>query len=324
METSHLTNGWLALVFLAFTLGMRHGLDPDHLATIDGLARFNARRDRKVARWCGFLFSAGHGAVIVAVSLLVGALAAPWEAPLWAEDLGAWISIGILTALGLVNLRAVITTPTHEAVHIVGIKGRFLGRLQETANPLLIFGIGALFALSFETLSQVGLYALAAAQLGGWRHALALSVAFMLGMMATDGINGLWISRLMRRNDRIGLLASRVMGLTIALLSLAVAAFGLAKYLSPGIAAWSEGKAGYFGWGIVAAIFLVFVGGLGVSRLRSMRSSCRAVEHSPAQENVMSDAGNENDTSAARHAASMKWKKISMDEKIAAARGVEG
>lgn len=276
MEATHLTNDWLALVFLAFTLGMKHGLDADHLATIDGLARFNARHNRKVVRWCGFLFSAGHGAVIVAVSLLVETLAARWEVPHWAEDLGAWISIGILTLLGLVNLRAVLMTPTHELVHIVGIKGRFLGHLQQTANPLLIFSIGALFALSFETLSQISLYALAAAQFGGWRHALALSVAFMLGMMATDGINGLWISHLMRRTDQIALLASRIMGLTIAALSLVVAAFGLAQYLSPNIAAWSVGKALYFGWGVVAVIAVSFAAGLGVARLRSTHSSCQS------------------------------------------------
>lgn len=276
METTSLTNSWLALMFLAFTLGMKHGLDADHLATIDGLARFNARRNRKVARWCGFLFSAGHGAVIITGSLLVWILAARWEVPPWAEDLGAWISIGILTLLGLVNLRAVLMTPTHEVVHSVGIKGRFLGHLQQTANPLLIFSIGALFALSFETLSQINLYALAAAQFGGWRHALALSVAFTLGMMATDGINGLWISRLMRRTDQIAPLASRVMGLTVAALSLVVAAFGLAQYVSPDIAAWGEAKALYFGWGVVAVIAVSFVAGLGVSRLRSMDSSCQS------------------------------------------------
>jgi nickel/cobalt transporter (NiCoT) family protein len=280
METAHLTNDWLVLMFLAFSLGMKHGLDADHLATIDGLARFNARRNRKVARWCGVLFSAGHGAVIVGVSLLVGILAAHWEVPHWAEDLGAWISIGILVLLGLVNLRAVLMTPTHEVVHTVGVKGRFLGRLQQTANPLLIFCIGALFALSFETLTQVNLYALAAAQFGGWRHALALSVAFMLGMMATDGINGLWISHLMRRTDQIAPLASRVMGLTVAALSLIVAAFSGAQYLSSSIAAWSEGKALYFGWGVVALIAVSFAAGLAVTRSRRCIRGVRAAERS--------------------------------------------
>lgn len=41
---------WFALLGLVFMLGLRHGLDADHLATIDGLTRFNAPRRR---RWLG-------------------------------------------------------------------------------------------------------------------------------------------------------------------------------------------------------------------------------------------------------------------------------
>ena len=45
------------LIMLAVVLGMKHGMDADHLATIDGLTRFNASAGRKkLARLCGFLF----------------------------------------------------------------------------------------------------------------------------------------------------------------------------------------------------------------------------------------------------------------------------
>ncbi|HVB82794.1 MAG TPA: hypothetical protein VNE82_22940 [Candidatus Binataceae bacterium] len=276
MEAIHLTNDWLALIGLALPLGMKHGLDPDHLATIDSWARFNGRHNKKVARWSGFLFSGGHGTVIIAISLVAGTLSGPWTVPHWTEAFGAWISIGILTLLGLVNLRAVLRTPTHEVVHSVGIKGRFLGRLQQTDNPLIMFGIGALFALSFETISQISLYALVAAQFGGWRHALALSAVFTFGMIATDGINGMWVSHLIHRSDQFAPLASRVMGLTVALLSLGVAAMGLAQNLSPSIAAWSDGKAPYFGWGIIAVIAVSFAVGLGLAHRRNPNSSYRS------------------------------------------------
>jgi hypothetical protein len=63
---------WVALAALAFTLGLKHGLDADHLATIDGLTRFNARARPAMARWCGALFSLGHGAVVVVVAVTVG------------------------------------------------------------------------------------------------------------------------------------------------------------------------------------------------------------------------------------------------------------
>ena len=39
-----------ALAALVFVLGMKHGFDADHLATIDGLTRYNARRNPALAR----------------------------------------------------------------------------------------------------------------------------------------------------------------------------------------------------------------------------------------------------------------------------------
>ena len=52
-----LPHDWLALALVVFLLGVKHGLDPDHLATIDGLTRFNAALRPRLARWSGFLFS---------------------------------------------------------------------------------------------------------------------------------------------------------------------------------------------------------------------------------------------------------------------------
>ena len=66
---AHLPTEWSTLCLLVFMLGMRHGLDADHLATIDGLTRFNSRSNPGLARWCGCWFSLGHGAVVVAIAL---------------------------------------------------------------------------------------------------------------------------------------------------------------------------------------------------------------------------------------------------------------
>jgi len=42
---------WTSLLILTFVLGMKHGFDADHLATIDGLTRYNARRRPGLARF---------------------------------------------------------------------------------------------------------------------------------------------------------------------------------------------------------------------------------------------------------------------------------
>lgn len=257
---------WIALASLVFVLGMKHGFDADHLATIDGLTRYNARRNPALARLCGALFSLGHGSVVLLIALFVSTLAAQWTVPAWMAAFGTWVSIAFLLALGTVNLNAVLRTDPAHLVRPVGLKGKLLGRLQRTSHPLLIALVGALFAFSFDTLSQAALFALTAAQYGGWAHALALGLLFMLGMLLTDGINGLWISRLIRRADQTALLASRVMGLVVAGVSLLVAFFGIARFLSPEVDAWSEGKELFFGLALVAIIALSFVLALRLTR----------------------------------------------------------
>src|SRR5260221_508570 len=102
---------WLALVGVVFLLGLKHGLDPDHLAAIDGLTRFNARARPVLARWSGLLFSAGHGVVVTLVAIAVATVATEWKAPRWLEDAGTWISIAFLATLGLANLAAVVRSP---------------------------------------------------------------------------------------------------------------------------------------------------------------------------------------------------------------------
>jgi high-affinity nickel-transport protein len=257
---------WSALCALVFLLGMKHGFDADHLATIDGLTRFNARRRPRLARLCGVLFSLGHGAVVVAIALAVSLLSAQWDAPHWLEASGAAISVLFLTALGLANLHAVLTAAPDEVVRPVGFKGRWLGGLAQSSHPLLIMTVGALFALSFDTVSQAALFAVTAEQFGGWQQALTLGLLFMLGMFATDGVNGLWISRLIRRSDEVARIASRVMGIAVSLLSLAVAALGVAKWTLPAVEAWSDGKELAFGIAVVLTIALSFIAALRLAR----------------------------------------------------------
>lgn len=263
----NLPHDWLALLALVFTLGMKHGLDPDHLAAIDGLTRFNAASSKpRLSRWSGLLFSLGHGAVVMAVAALVGIFARHWNIPIWIEDLGAWISILFLLALGTVNLVAVFRTAPDEIVKMIGLKGRWLEKLSQASHPVLIACVGALFALSFDTLSQTALFSLTASSMAGWMFSAALGMVFMLGMIATDGINGLWISRLLSRADQRALIASRVMGLTVGGLSILVGLFGIAKYFVPAVATRSEGHELTMGLAVIVTVLLSFYLALRLAR----------------------------------------------------------
>jgi high-affinity nickel-transport protein len=257
---------WPGLLLLVFMLGVKHGMDPDHLATIDGLARFNLCARPRLSRWSGFLFSLGHGLVVMAAAALVAATANRWSAPQWLENVGAWISIAFLLALGCLNLLAVLRAPRDCVVRTAGLKGRWLGRLTETSHPVLIAAIGAAFALSFDTLSQVAFFSLAAAPITGWAFSVFLGLVFMLGMMATDGANGLWVSRMLSRADRRSLIASRAVGLSVALLSLSIAALGLAHILAPDAVALTERASMMMGLGVAAILLASYALAMRLSR----------------------------------------------------------
>jgi high-affinity nickel-transport protein len=264
----NLPNDWLAMLALVFVLGLKHGFDADHLAVIDGLTRYNFRIAPRVARWCGMMFALGHGMVVVLIALAVGFLAGSWEVPALIGDIGVWVSIAFLLMLGVVNVHAVLSAQPDDVVQPAGVKGRFLGQLRETSNPITIMLVGALFALSFDTMSQAALFAAVGTQFGGVERALLLGLAFMLGMMATDAINGFWISRLIARADAAARLASRIMGLVVGLLSLLVAGFGVATYFSPAVDAWSNGKELVFGGAVCLVIAVSFLLAMRLTRNR--------------------------------------------------------
>jgi high-affinity nickel-transport protein len=257
-----LPNDWLALMAVVYALGLKHGMDPDHLATIDGITRSNAAHNPRLARWSGFLFSAGHGAVVILVAVGVSLAARQWQTPAWLDALGAWISISFLYALGLLNLYSVFAAPAGVVVAPAGLKSRLLGRIAQVSHPALIAAVGALFGLSFDTVSQVALFSLTASSMSGWGFAIVLGAAFMLGMMTTDGVNGLWVARLLARADRRALVASRAMGLAIAGLSLLVGSYGVAGFFFPAISTHAPERELLLGCAAAAIIGLSFVIGL--------------------------------------------------------------
>lgn len=152
-----------ALLTLAIALGLRHGIDPDHLAAIDGLSRL------RPSRWNGVFFALGHGAIVTLLAVGVGDLLAhvigryaPW----------------LLIFLGIVNLWRLITPATH----------RHHGQSRWVrTSPLLL---GVLFGAGFETASQLSALVLAA-DINPW----VLGLSFSLGMMLVDGIDGYIASR---------------------------------------------------------------------------------------------------------------------------------
>lgn len=253
-----LPNDWLALVAVVFLLGGKHGMDPDHLATIDGLTRSNVDRPR-ISRWAGLLFSLGHGFVVTLVALLVATVARDWVTPAWFEHFGAWVSIVFLGTLGVVNLATAIRPTADRTAPVAGLKTRLIGPLARASHPIVIAAVGAAFALSFDTMSQTALFSLTGSRMLGWGFAVMLGGVFTLGMVATDTINGVWVARLVRRADARGQAAARAMSVAVGVMSIGIAAAAVARYFVPAADGLIEAAGLLAGGSVVLTIFLAYV-----------------------------------------------------------------
>ena len=266
MDPSDLPRDFASLALVILLLGMKHGFDADHLAAIDGLTRYNARVRPRLARAAGMLFSLGHGLVVVGVALGVSVLAQAWHAPAWLEAFGAWVSIGLLTLLALLNIVAVLRTPREQVAQVQGWRSGVFARLLRAGNPWMVMGVGTLFALSVDTVSQAALFALTASQFGGWQPALVLALLFVAGMLLVDGVNGAWIARLVERSDRSARVASRVMALAVSGVGLLTAALAFASRTLPSVDVWTQGKQLWFGAAVVAVVALSYALGQQLAR----------------------------------------------------------
>jgi len=255
---------WTALCLLAFVLGTRHGFDADHLATIDGLTRCNARTNPRLSRVAGSLFSLGHGAVVMLVALTAGTLSSGWQTPAWLEVTGASVSIVFLFGLAFVNLRAVLVAGPDAIVAPTGFKAKLLGRFLTVRRPWAVAAVGALIAL-------------AATRFGGVADALLVASLFVLGMLVVDGINGVWISQMIRRADRTAVIASRLMALTVGGISIAVGLLTVARLTLAPVDGWIEGREMLVSGAVVTAVLTAFTVGMLAAR---RRAPVRATAHS--------------------------------------------
>lgn len=218
----------LLLIPMVFGLGVRHGFDLDHLATIDAIAR-TVSTHKFLAKCVGILFSLGHGLIVMIVSVIIGSGMMHLQLAPWLTTFGALTSIAFLLLFGMINLLNIFKSGSAHAPH-AGLRATLIRKITgKNTNPFWIIGTGALFAISFDTLSQVALFSISAAVVAGCLYSSMLGLVFMLGMMASDGINGWIVSILIQRADSLSRILSRCLGVAIASFSLITAAAGLIR-----------------------------------------------------------------------------------------------
>lgn len=265
--------GNVSLILLVFVLGLRHGIDADHLAFIDGQIRYNWRVGSPVARWIGTLFSFGHGLVVASIAVILGMFMKNFRLPDYFDTFSTWVSISSLFLIGTLNIYNLLRTKsTQQEFQLSGIKGKFMPRfVKGTTNPFLIILFGSMFALAADTVSQTSAWALVAGHSGGYMS-LIVGLIFMIGMMLTDTIDSLIAYRMISQSGKMGQSASRAIGWVIVALAYGVSVYEALTYFFPLVNLDFE---------IVGAISFVFlVVCFTVVSLRAKSKSVISISHS--------------------------------------------
>lgn len=218
---------------MAFTLGLRHGFDLDHIATIDSITRA-VKTNIRLSKYVGFLFSLGHGLVVITMSLIIGSgfIQTQTQMPIWLEAFGNWISIFFLFLFGVITFWNLL--PNSKVIP-VGIRSVVFKKIfKDNYNPAIIMFIGALFALSFDTFTQVALLSISASVLRGCFFTAILGIVFMIGMMTTDGLNGIFVSSLLQSADKKSSVISCAFGVLIGSFSLTLGVISLFRQFGQG------------------------------------------------------------------------------------------
>jgi nickel/cobalt transporter (NiCoT) family protein len=193
----------VGLGLTAYTLGLRHAFDADHIAAIDGTTRKLMGEGQRPLS-VGFFFSLGHSTVVFALALLfaVGIRAFAGDGSTLdavGAVVGPSVSGGFLLIIGVLNLGVLASIVLavrdgEEAPAPRGVLARVYGRATRAVRkPWHMYPLGILFGLGFDTASEVALLFLAAGAVSAglpFYAILALPVLFAAGMSLLDTIDG--------------------------------------------------------------------------------------------------------------------------------------
>lgn len=204
----------LSTALLAYVFGLRHAVDPDHIAAIDNVTR-KLMQDGQRPVTVGFWFALGHSTIIVIAAAAVAfAAQSLLTASEGYRELGSLISTSVSAAflilIGVVNL--VVLAGVWRTFRQVRRTGRYVeedldlllanqGFLARLLRPLFrlvtrswhMYPLGFLFALGFDTATEVSLFGLSAAEASrgtGLGTILVFPALFTAGMALVDATDG--------------------------------------------------------------------------------------------------------------------------------------
>ena len=206
---------------LAYTLGMRHAFDADHIAAIDNTTRKLIQEGKRPLS-VGFWFSLGHSTIVFLLAFLLnfgirwlnGAVSNNASAlHKWTGIIGTSISGTFLYLIGIINLVVLLSIikimremregrydeeELERQLESRGMMNRLLGGFSRKIDePWKMYPVGVLFGLGFDTASEVALLVLAGtAVVGGlpFYAVMSLPILFAAGMCLLDTIDGCFMN----------------------------------------------------------------------------------------------------------------------------------
>jgi high-affinity nickel-transport protein len=198
------------IAFLAYSFGLRHAFDADHIAAIDNVTRKLMQEGRRPIA-AGFYFSLGHSTVVVALALVIAATTAALQDHFdvlrnVGGAIGTSVSALFLFAIAAANLVVLAQvyrsfqavkrggSLAEDDVNLLLSRRGLLGRLLRPVFRLVerswhMYPLGLLFGLGFDTATEVGLLGISAAQasqgLSLW-SILVFPALFTAGMALMD------------------------------------------------------------------------------------------------------------------------------------------
>jgi len=201
----------------AYTLGLRHAFDADHISAIDNTTR-KLMSEGKRPLSVGFWFSLGHSTIVFVLAFLLAIGIRSLSGPVKNDNSGLhqvtnWVgtlvsgsflyviaALNIVILLGIIKVFREMRAGTYdeealeEQLNNRGFMNRFFGGLTKTiTKPSQMYPIGVLFGLGFDTATEVALLVLAGGAAGAglpWYAILCLPVLFAAGMSLMDSIDG--------------------------------------------------------------------------------------------------------------------------------------
>jgi len=217
LMVSHVYPVLLGTAVVAYTLGLRHAVDADHLAAIDNATR-KLMQDGQKPITVGLFFSLGHSSVVVLATVVIAFAASALESHLQSAKaigglIGTSVSAAFLFAIAFANVlilmgvfRAFQRVKNGESVfeEELDIMLANFGILRRVFKPIFgvirsswhLFPIGFLFGLGFDTATEIGVLGISAAGaaegLPIW-SILVFPALFTAAMTLIDTINNILV-----------------------------------------------------------------------------------------------------------------------------------